>query len=383
MTDPTPAWTLTLKEWRGLEHVSWSPYGVSLLSGPNGSGKTSLLEALSFLRSAWLRGVSEALRFGRGPSHLRRLGAKDSAPIHVSLQVGELYWEILLGVEGSGIHSYHGELLRRGDEVLLRKALFSNEWSLGAEQRPHDARCCLRVLWDMQARDDLKPLVELLGGIRSYDVYALNLVRRGGDASDEADLYLHPTGRNLLWVLRNWKTAARRFNGQFAWVLEHLKRAFPDQIEDLEFDTLGQAIQGRFYPARAPSPDDSLPVHLAADGLLTGLLHLTAVAGARPGSIVAFDEMENQLHPHAIRSILGSMRERAEEQGLTILLTTHSPVLMNAFKGYEEQFFVLERGTEPSPTPLHELKDPDWLAHFALGDLYERLDFAAPQTGGA
>jgi predicted ATPase len=162
--------------------------------------------------------------------------------------------------------------------------------------------------------------------------------------------------------------------------MDHIQRAFPDQIEDLEFDTLGQAIMGRFYPAHAPSPDDSLPVHLAADGLLTGLLHLTAVAGARPGSIVAFDEMENQLHPHAIRSILASMRERADEHDLTILLTTHSPVLMNEFKGHENQFFVLDRDARPSPTPLDELKDPDWLAHFALGDLYERMDFAAPSS---
>jgi predicted ATPase len=119
-------------------------------------------------------------------------------------------------------------------------------------------------------------------------------------------------------------------------------------------------------------------MHLASDGMLVGLLHLTAVAGASEGSVIAIDEMENQLHPHAIRSILRAMRQRAEEYNLTILLTTHSPVLMNEFKDTPEQLFVTEPGHDKFPVPLDELHAPEWLAHFSLGDLYDRLEFGAP-----
>jgi hypothetical protein len=34
------------------------------------------------------------------------------------------------------------------------------------------------------------------------------------------------------------------------------------------------------------------------------------------------------------------------------------------------------------PKSLTELHDHDWLAHFALGDLYEREKFAAPRPTG-
>ncbi len=116
----------------------------------------------------------------------------------------------------------------------------------------------------------------------------------------------------------------------------------------------------------------------AADGFLVGLLHLTAVAGAAEGAIVAIDEMENQLHPHAIRSILEAMREVSAEKNLTVLLTTHSPVLMNAFKDEPHRFFVTQISEKPQPTALDKLQDPEWLAHFSLGDLYDRLEIGAP-----
>jgi hypothetical protein len=67
------------------------------------------------------------------------------------------------------------------------------------------------------------------------------------------------------------------------------------------------------------------------------------------------------------------MRSLAEERNLTILLTTHSPVVMNEFKGYESQFFVLEpSATGTVPTALDQVRSEAWLSHFALGDLYER-----------
>jgi hypothetical protein len=52
---------------------------------------------------------------------------------------------------------------------------------------------------------------------------------------------------------------------------------------------------------------------------------------------------------------------------------------MNEFKGHESQFYILEAGHEVLPAVLNKARNPDWLAHFSLGDLYEREDFAAPK----
>ncbi len=96
--------------------------------------------------------------------------------------------------------------------------------------------------------------------------------------------------------------------------------------------------------------------------------------------MVAFDELENQLHPHAIRTLLAAIRERASIQQLTVVVTTHSPVVMNQFRDDLEHVFVLDRSDPDRPLPrtLTELHTEEWLAQAKLGTLYERLAFASP-----
>jgi predicted ATPase len=375
-------WSLALQDFRALRKVRWSPSGVCLLAGPNGSGKSSLLQALVFLRSAATRGILEAVRLTGGGAFLRRLGAEPHAPVRLALSIGDLRWEIELAVEGGSIHPNHGESIARGEDVLARRAMYSADVFLGTEQRLADERSLLRLLWDVHSPPEIEPMIELTRDIRVYRSYWLNQIREP-QSGIEIDAYLHPTGKNVWNVLRNWSAAPRKYRDQFRWVVEALRAAFPDLVVDLEFDVMGQTVVGRFYPPEARSAEDGMPLSLAADGLLVGLLHLTAVAGAKEGSIIAIDEMENQLHPHAIRSILRSMHEMAEARDLTILLTSHSPVVMNTFKGHEDQFYVLETGHEVLPVPLDEARNPDWLAHFSLGDLYDREDFAAPMHPAA
>jgi predicted ATPase len=378
VTEPAPI-TLLARDFQGLANVEWSPNGVCLVVGPNGSGKTTLLKVLVFLRDALQQNVIEAVRGQSGPSGLRRLEADGAPEIRLGARVGEVSWELRLPVESQSVNEYAGELVKAGEDVLLRRASYQPTWYLGTQQRQPDpdGRTCLRAAWDAQTLSAAEPLIRSLRSFRYYANYDLNALRNGGAGAD-TDRALDQTGKNLFVVLRNWKVAARQFQNRFEWVSRQARRAFPGVLEDIEFDPpVGQVVPARFFPPGGRSP---LPMSRAADGLLVGLLHLTAVAGADDGATLAIDEMENQLHPHAIRALLEAMRERAEDHRLTVLLTTHSPVLMNAFRDHPEQLYVMEVGERALPIPLDKLRDPDWLAHFELGDLYERLDFGAPKA---
>jgi predicted ATPase len=204
----------------------------------------------------------------------------------------------------------------------------------------------------------------------------LNKVKDPPSADDGFSARLSWNGENLWAVLRAWKGAARRYEHRFEWVVTQARRAFPDLIKDLEFDD-GQASLYR------PGSEVGLPAERAPDGLLTGLLHLTAIAGMPEGGLVAFDEIEGQLHPHAIRSILRALRARAEEKKLTAIITTHSPVVMNDFLDEPEQVFVLQPRADQALVPLTELHTEEWLAQRKLGTLYEDLGFAAPDQSAS
>jgi len=259
--------------------------------------------------------------------------------------------------------------------------MFKQEWEYrGTPRKFDDRRCCTRFVWDHEEPEWLRPMVDLLEDIRIYEVYRLDVIRQPAQ-EDDTGVYLHPTGRNLWTVLNTWKSSPRLYMDRFAWVVSAMRRAFPDVFGDLEFD--GLTPHGLIFPPHGGSAADGLPAHLEADGVLTGLLHLTAIAGAVPGSIIAIDEMENQLHPFAIRSLVDSMREIADLNSLTILLTTHSPVLMNAFEDHEDQLYVLEPGQATLPVALSDLHDPAWFTSFSLGRRYERGDFGAPPHGAS
>ncbi len=95
-----------------------------------------------------------------------------------------------------------------------------------------------------------------------------------------------------------------------------------------------------------------------------------AVCSAPDGGIVAIDEPENGLHPYAIRNILGAIREHADEHNLTVLLATHSPVVLDEFKEEPDKVYVMAQTGPEQLVRLDKLKDPDWLSHFSLGNLY-------------
>ena len=366
--------TIRATNFRVIKQLDWQPDGVCLLAGANGAGKTTCLDMLLFLRTLFEWGHENAFLVVGGGSYFRRLGITEEETVNFEVEVENIVWKLRFPMSDHGIKGIYAEELICDNKLILRAGLFEETWQLGSERLPLDEkRCCAKVLWDRGKSDWMRPLASALSGIRIFKSFPLNQVQKPETVSESIS-YLRRTGNNLWSVLATWKTAPIRYGGQFEWVMSEARKAFPDIMGTVEIDR-GQPY---LFPPNSTDFADGLPPSRAADGLLTGLLQLTAVAGARPGSIIAFDEMENQLHPHAIRSLLNSMRMQANERNLTIIVTTHSPVVMNTFRREPEHFFVLQRGVEHNPTPLTELHDEDWLAAFSLGDLYDRLDFAAP-----
>lgn len=387
---------LRLKNFLGLREIDWSPTGVALVAGPNGAGKTSLLDALQFLANAYRRNVADAARTLGGQA-FKFVGAPADEPVSLSIEVTldehgpqlalpldsqahTFRWELDLDARAGGIEDFPAERLYVDDVPLYQRVALSPSWRVGDVQIDDDPeaprRTCLRTLYERRLAPAVDPFTRFIQSVRVYDAWWLRQLRERG-SHDEVDAYLHATGRNLFSVLRSWRSEPRRYRNQFDWVRAKAREAFFDVFEDLEIASESGFVVARIFPPGF-ADDQGLPVLRAPDGLLTGLLHLTAVAGARDGSVIALDEMENQLHPHAIRVILSAMRELAEERDLTIVLTSHSPVVMNEFRHDMESFFVLERGVTPGPRRITKLHDPGWLAQFSLGDLYETLRVGQP-----
>jgi predicted ATPase len=148
-----------------------------------------------------------------------------------------------------------------------------------------------------------------------------------------------------------------------------LQEAFPEFVGELSFPTAGQTVSLEVY---LPNSDFPIPIHQISNGFLGMLLHLMAVCSVPDNGIVAIDEPENGLHPYGIRVLIEALRERAIEYHLTILLATHSPFILNEFKTEAHHVYVIEQNKSKQLYRLDNLKDPNWLQHFKLGNLYGR-----------
>jgi predicted ATPase len=384
---------VTVNNYRCLSSADWTlDPGVSLLVGPNGSGKTTLLEVVSLLRDALEKGTRAAVDEHGGPGTIINLKADSAEKAEVAALLDDCSWQIELRPRGGEMTIAH-RVLTGGKQIVeeeppVRSLFGGNIYSVGPiiDYQPTTFASKptfllvepgtsgspeLKMIAD-QAPEAIRPLLNTIGGYFLHGGYFIRSLRVNGSRIS-SDVRLDRDGTNAFSVLRNWRDA-RATRSRWDFVISGLKEAFPESFEEIEFETAGQTVAGRVI---APGTEKSIGTYFAPDGLLTGLLHLTAVASTPDGGALAIDEFENSLHPYAICALLDHVRSWSKSHGTSITLATHSPVLIDQFKDEPHRLLVMDPGAEVRPVPVSTMRDPEWLAHFSLGDLYARGEFGS------
>jgi predicted ATPase len=110
-----------------------------------------------------------------------------------------------------------------------------------------------------------------------------------------------------------------------------------------------------------------------SDGLLLFIAMSVAVQlGGRQPSLIAIEEPERGIHPRRIRDVVDQFR-RIAAKGTQVVMTTHSPILLDEFRDSPESVVIFDR--DETGTHIHRLSDhPDWkeglLRDQPLGDLW-------------
>lgn len=364
------AFRLQVRNYRGLRAVDWSPEGVCALVGANGSGKTTLLDVPAMLGDALARGLARALEDHGGVANARNFYAVNGEPYLFEVALDDIHWRLAPLLTQDGFRSEEKFVV--GDQVVIERGPGAEIVKLGGQwDWPAGDRLGLNATTALSPHSARLP--GLLSRYRLYGWYDVTALRRSG-SPESSERRLDRRGTNVFSVLRNWRDR-REDRPRQEFVLDGLRDIFADFFEDIDFEKAAQVVGADVRLKR----DRVHSASLAPDGWFAALLHLTAVASTDDGDFIAIDEPENALHPHAIKRLLEHMRTWSRRHKVTILLATHSPVIISDFDTRPEQLYVMQPDQPVSPVAVTELKERDWLAHFSLGDLYMREEFGAPR----
>lgn len=366
--EEAPGFTLVVQNLRRLSAVRWPLQGVHLLIGANGAGKSTLITALRFF--------TEALRDGPGPAiarlgaarTLRTWGAAESAPIVLAVERSGTRWAFTLTPRDTERAAAWRETLTHNDEAVLEVDEAGRLRYRGADMGVIESTSGLAHLLRLQKIDvPLTRIAKLVGGVRAHDVFDVHKLKAGGTAP-LPERPLEKDGGNAFAALLALKTAPGGQAG-YDFILKSLRSAFPNVVDELGLRLTENNVE---VSVTAPGGHPPLSIRQQANGLVQYLANLIALVSAKPGDVIALDQPEDGLHPWALKVLLSSLEDWAWDNRLTVILATHSLVLLDAMGGAPERVFVMKahKVGEPSPAPLTALYDRDWLQGFTLGDLY-------------
>ncbi len=164
---------------------------------------------------------------------------------------------------------------------------------------------------------------------------------------------LGPRGENLAAFLN---TLRHKHNKDFESFNLSLRRILPTETS-IDIEHLKEGRVG----LRLSENGLSFSARLISEGTLRLIGLLAAIHPKNPATVVAFEEPENGVHPVRLKIISDALMNAVQEYGKQIIVTTHSPILPECFS--DKDLFVC--GKEKNQTVIRPF--------VSYGPLFRRL----------
>ena len=371
---------LTVKNFRSLSDVSVELGPVNVIFGPNGTGKSSLLDSIWFIRDCAVRGVESAsAKRSHGIGVLHDM-AEEGACIEISVATNRISYGLKVGFASGRIDPLLGERLFsiERDKTLIERSVGSDKikcLNSGTETEQEVSlrepqKLSLEWFLNFDPRfDEAQEFDRLFRFTHFYDSRSFNffkLRQYGSEAGHET--WLWDRADNLWSVLRNLQGMKAR-DTRYDTIMSYMRKAHP-RFQDLVIETTGPVSVYASFVEKERSQE--IRASGVSDGHLQMLILLTALFGDAKGKegILMFDEPETSLHPHALAALAEAMQEAGENWERQVILATHSPALLSQFSPNQ----IFQSGYSKSSAEFQRLDSiqsiRDLLVDYSVGSLY-------------
>ncbi|TQS26858.1 AAA family ATPase [Microbispora sp. KK1-11] len=351
-----------------------------VLIGTNASGKSNLLDALTFVATAGTRGVDAAVSEVRGDARglfrkrgdgtrvdRMRFALELLLPAQRSSPSSRWRWEVLFAwavpegeLEGITIETQRLVSLSPPDRVI---PLMEGEWIVPEGRSALD-----------DFSGDYKPDGEIVRRIKHELTEVRSLHLEAGSLRGASEIggprRMDSTGRNLPNYLRFLARETASENRPLG-VVGEIKMHLVGLVREISDFEIVEDERRRDVRLEFASPyDRGLDAEFASDGTLRMLAILAAL---HDGGTAVIEEPENGVFPERLRQLLGLARELVTDDGEAVmsgldrplrrqaLFTSHSPVVLDVVPRENIAFLdmttVLEGGIASRVSRVRRLRE--------------------------
>ena len=390
---------IAITNWRNFAHIEFDLSSRLFVVGPNSSGKTNLLAALRFLSDVARRGLVAASEDLGGPSRYIHAGADsvsfsvgadvDSRQITYNLSLrkvtvvedfvgGEMRMRPLkAGIPAGLLEAEQPRILQPlveakprsfSWEALMRLPVADppDGWEEGEVDTEFPEVDCIRVedekltvdgeevLVDREekrVKEDASGICKMLAGIRNIHPNPKKMLER-------ADRYDPDHGTGF------FQHAGRFSDRKLDFVVKRIRpimAAAVPEVPNLSYQRMGLGTEVVFYsdtPVRGANGVYSHEQFSEGTLRLLGMLFDLATL-PRDTSVVLIEEPETFLQASVVRSLPSLLAEVAMNRDVQMVISTHSPELIDSELVLPSQVLVLRsEDGETTGQLLSESNDP-------------------------
>ncbi len=311
----------------------------TVLVGPNGSGKTALMECLQLVGS--LKKADEKPKWGpvskddvwRNNEHARLLMR---VPMHSREDDSESAFLLVVGQEDV-------------------------RWKFAVESADSAVSGHIQVFSDDAEGDQI---AECIGRVEYYSLDPRSLKSPSESRSGHV---LGDRGRGFPGFLDNFLRMDRKRYFEFE---KEFYTRFPSYKEfnlPLSGDGDSDSLSIRFWTVN----EEQFSATSVSDGEILSLAYLALCYQPKPPSVLLVEEPENGVHHARLREIIDTLKYLSSEKNVQVILTTHSPYLLDLVEPEDVRVFWKDEEGAAHARPLSDLPDiAAFKKHFMTGEIW-------------
>ncbi len=359
-----PITSLRVKSFKAVKDSGLlRPGGLTVFIGDNGTGKSSVLEALRFVATLAHDTLDDALAPFKGYEHVRWKGGAGRGRKVPGTEFQE-YHPIEISLHGHAGQARAAATTRISGQnrniVLFEK----EELVVGGDRYTRDPKT------DRTSRPD-RSILQKTSWFDGWQFLDLEPARMGLPARRTrtgAAVRLLQTGDNLAEYLLDLRQVEGEGADAFSGLQEALQVILP-YARELETDE--REVFEREVALRLHEGSFTVPGWMLSTGTLRLVALLALLRHPRPPSLLCVEEVENGLDPRTLHLVVRELLRAAESGRTQIMVTTHSPYLLDLVPLESLVLVARDEGGPPRfdrPAAHEEVRA--WAERFAPGKLY-------------